>query len=1132
MFTTNLSVLSASNIPDRMLGNFTTNLRVLSASNIPDRMLGNFTTNLRVLSASNIPDRMLANFTQLRTAFHTVVQQAFHYFPSIVTNFTGYISSSSRMTGLPPTVPQVHAAQRENCTPVQSPARRGDVVLVDLTAAALLDLKRGERSRQAGPLRLERTPSRVFCAVVVCANTPISGKMNKRGRITDASLHNILELRHSGINFSQAMSGRAFEINVGHAASDIYLVDQMTRKVRRILELVLLVHWLLSRSEDISLLTTLHTMKAHHYNVFIHWRKGFQDVSNEVGPRVRAQRHVALEEYLWYELYTTRNQWPTSLTPSLRDVLFVQVSAPLYWNGFISGLTRIQNLDKIDFKRVYTEVTFTIRSEFIRHALDDFAPIADLQGNKKLILAHHNIERGRGSQAVRPLASSQGELGSISGRVDAVGRRRGFLDNLGTEIPATTRNIRAAATVLREVLVNEIHCIWHAFRTTGQCCIRLEGDQTIVCNIIGGANFLKLHMDSEFYLYPRFRGDRNRHNATNGIERTNDRLDKRRQAAELITYRHADEVGCREILVCQIRWLTFVSPDSLRTQHMQLAERLACSDLTKAIRVQSLAGSLRIFASGNHAERCRCSAAGFLGDFPFLPPLHAGAAPSSPVSPSSALKTSMHEESEDLSNGTIGSREEDEVIPGSHHGIDDLCLPRTTVDQLTMSTILTASILPAAAVGRQGIVNYIGSRTFVGLHVSPFLLTSVSPLSSECTAWPHTHTHKRTHPGMLHPWHLDQRPYTRPRALSLSLVLPTPPAYITPDHTSSSTRHRLAGDLLCADPPSTRVTAYLLPDSVAVSMCRPRAHLTIVIVFDDNVTSLKEETTMSGPAFLCTIDSDQVLHLHHLPLVIVLTGILLKGSNACTLNQHRAVDTHMPRAHPVVDVTSLEAETAMTSPDFPCMLDTDQVLHLHHHLLLEVLAVKMADILSWSTIVLDRHRSSIPRWPPVMASQFGTNFSTSDRFRRFVQTSATLCKLPELWQLALAANWPPREKGKKREILASPFLRMTPGAAEPFFLYYYGKREILRENREIQESVPDTPIPTLAPGTMFKATRLAEYSADAVAIASLGTCLNEIRTARVFKAVVQLVLLSCRRAGFVVHWCVKRPPPVTDIWFN
>ncbi|KAJ8871811.1 hypothetical protein PR048_028151 [Dryococelus australis] len=41
--------------------------------------------------------------------------------------------------------------------------------------------------------------------------------------------------------------------------------------------------------------------------------------------------------------------------------------------------------DKIDFKRLYTEVTFAIGSKFIRHALDESTPIADLQRNTKRI---------------------------------------------------------------------------------------------------------------------------------------------------------------------------------------------------------------------------------------------------------------------------------------------------------------------------------------------------------------------------------------------------------------------------------------------------------------------------------------------------------------------------------------------------------------------------------------------------------------------------------------------------------------------------------------------------------------------------------------------------------------------------
>ncbi|KAJ8874143.1 hypothetical protein PR048_024985 [Dryococelus australis] len=57
--------------------------------------------------------------------------------------------------------------------------------------------------------------------------------------------------------------------------------------------------------------------------------------------------------------------------------------------------------------------------------------------------------------------------------------------------------------------------------------------------------------------------------------------------------------------------------------------RLDCSPPTEANRVQSPTGSLRIFANGNRDGRS-CWLTGFLGDLPFPPPLHFGAAPFSP----------------------------------------------------------------------------------------------------------------------------------------------------------------------------------------------------------------------------------------------------------------------------------------------------------------------------------------------------------------------------------------------------------------------------------------------------------------------------------------------------------------------
>ncbi|KAJ8865889.1 hypothetical protein PR048_033412 [Dryococelus australis] len=218
-----------------------------------------------------------------------------------------------------------------------------------------------------------------------------------------------------------------------------------------------------------------------------------------------------------------------------------------------------------------------------------------------------------------------------------------------------------------------------------------------------------------------------------------------------------------------------------------------------------------------------------------------------------------------------------EVIPGGHLGIADLCLPRTIVVQLRMSAILVASTSLVAAVGHQDVANdrisYNTKETcgHMSAGMSPH---SYSPLSLSCphdaTAWPHTYTHFLTCSPSLH---LDQRPSTRPRTLSLSLVLPSPPVYITPDHISSSTRNHPASDSLYTDLPNTRVTAYLLPESVGVTVNSrgPRAYLTVVVVFIGDVTSLEAETTVSGPVFSCMIYSDQVLHPHHLPLVIVFT---------------------------------------------------------------------------------------------------------------------------------------------------------------------------------------------------------------------------------------------------------------------
>ncbi|KAJ8866046.1 hypothetical protein PR048_033570 [Dryococelus australis] len=61
-----------------------------------------------------------------------------------------------------------------------------------------------------------------------------------------------------------------------------------------------------------------------------------------------------------------------------------------------NGPDRGLNPDKIDVKHVYTEVDFAIGLQFIRHALDDSEPIADLQGNKELGKKKRRRRRERG----------------------------------------------------------------------------------------------------------------------------------------------------------------------------------------------------------------------------------------------------------------------------------------------------------------------------------------------------------------------------------------------------------------------------------------------------------------------------------------------------------------------------------------------------------------------------------------------------------------------------------------------------------------------------------------------------------------------------------------------------------------
>ncbi|KAJ8886050.1 hypothetical protein PR048_012256 [Dryococelus australis] len=149
------------------------------------------------------------------------------------------------------------------------------------------------------------------------------------------------------------------------------------------------LHWLLHRCEDTPSLTEQHVSRAHNCEVFLYWRRATLGVSQKVWSNdkhtitvdeVRMEQHrKARAGEKGDHREKPANQWhhPPARFPHTK----IRKRPRPKPNAFALGGMR----DKVDFKRVYTKVTFANGSEFIRHALDDSAPIADLQGNKKRI---------------------------------------------------------------------------------------------------------------------------------------------------------------------------------------------------------------------------------------------------------------------------------------------------------------------------------------------------------------------------------------------------------------------------------------------------------------------------------------------------------------------------------------------------------------------------------------------------------------------------------------------------------------------------------------------------------------------------------------------------------------------------
>ncbi|KAJ8865932.1 hypothetical protein PR048_033455 [Dryococelus australis] len=95
----------------------------------------------------------------------------------------------------------------------------------------------------------------------------------------------------------------------------------------------------------------------------------------------RRRLEIAGRRRLKYNRYTQHDENTARLADRSDRALDVHVNIDL-----MAPALNTQNQYKLDFQHLYTEVSFAIGSQFIRHTLDNSEPIADLQGNNSATL--------------------------------------------------------------------------------------------------------------------------------------------------------------------------------------------------------------------------------------------------------------------------------------------------------------------------------------------------------------------------------------------------------------------------------------------------------------------------------------------------------------------------------------------------------------------------------------------------------------------------------------------------------------------------------------------------------------------------------------------------------------------------
>ncbi|KAJ8872477.1 hypothetical protein PR048_026083 [Dryococelus australis] len=110
-------------------------------------------------------------------------------------------------------------------------------------------------------------------------------------------------------------------------------------------------------------------------------------LQGEAAPRVRRDKAARVTAFVRHRTDPPRLARRQCLT---------RRSASRMWNTLKEGIldwpAPEMPDDKIDVQHVYTEVTFAIGSQFFKHVLDDYDPIADLEGNRTVESSRQVIE--------------------------------------------------------------------------------------------------------------------------------------------------------------------------------------------------------------------------------------------------------------------------------------------------------------------------------------------------------------------------------------------------------------------------------------------------------------------------------------------------------------------------------------------------------------------------------------------------------------------------------------------------------------------------------------------------------------------------------------------------------------------